>query len=45
MLQKKLILDINPNESLTKDSILQKMLEISTEATANILQKLLNKSL
>ena len=39
------IKDINPNKSATKDSISPKMLKISSEATANILQKLLNESL
>ena len=37
--------DINPNKSSSKDSIPPKMLKISSEATANILQKLLNDSL
>ena len=39
------IKDINPTKSSTKDSITPKMLKISSEATANILQKLLNESL
>ena len=39
------IKDINPNKSSTKDSIPPKMLKISWEATANILQKLLNESI
>ena len=37
--------DINLNKSSSKDSIPPKMLKISSEATANILQKLLNDSL
>ena len=37
--------DINPNKSSSKDSIPPKMLKISSEATANILQKLLDDSL
>ena len=37
--------DINPNKSSSKDSIPPKMFKISSEATANILQKLLNDSL
>ena len=37
--------DINPNKSSSKDSIPPKMLKISSEVTANILQKLLNDSL
>ena len=37
--------DINPNKLSSKDSIPPKMLKISSEATANILQKLLNNSL
>ena len=39
------IKDINPTKSSTKDSITPKMLKISSEATANIFQKLLNESL
>ena len=39
------IKDINPIKSLTKDSIPPKMLKINSEATTNILQKLLSKSL
>ena len=38
------IKDTNPNKSSTKDSIPPKMLKITSEATANILQKLLNES-
>ena len=37
--------DINPDKSPSKDSIPPKLLKISSEATANILQKLLNDSL
>ena len=37
--------DINSNKSSTKDIIPTKMLKISSEATANIWQKLLNESL
>ena len=37
------IKDINLNKSSTKDSIPPKMLKITSEATANILQKLLNE--
>ena len=37
--------DINPNKSSTKDSIPPKILKITSEATAKILQKPLNKSL
>ena len=37
--------DINPNKSSSKDGIPPKMLKISSEAAANILQKLLNDSL
>ena len=37
--------DINPNKSSSRDSIPPKMLKISSEVTANILQKLLNDSL
>ena len=33
--------DINPNKSSSKDSIPPKMLKISSEATANILQKMI----
>ena len=36
------IKDINPNKSSTKDTIPPQILKISSEATANILQKLLN---
>ena len=36
------IKDSNPNKSSTKDSIPPQILKISSEATANILQKLLN---
>ena len=39
------IKDINPIKSSTKDSIPPKMLKINSEATTNILQKLLSKSL
>ena len=39
------IKDINPNKSSTKDSIPPKIFRKSSEATANILQKLLNESL
>ena len=38
------IKDINPNKSSTKDSIPPKTLKVSSEATTNILQKLLNGS-
>ena len=37
--------DIDSNKSSTKDIIPTKMLKISSEATANIWQKLLNESL
>ena len=37
--------DINRNKSSSKDSIPSKILKISSESTANILQKLLNDSL
>ena len=37
--------DINPNNSSSKYSIPPKMLKISSEATANISQKLVNDSL
>ena len=37
--------DINPNKSSSKDSIPPEILKISSEATAIILQKLLNDSL
>ena len=39
------IKNINPNKSSTKDSIPPKIFRKSSEATANILQKLLNESL
>ena len=39
------IKDTNPNKSSTKDGIAPKVLKIRSEATANMLQKLLNKSL
>ena len=39
------IRDINPNKSSTKDSIPPKILRKNSEATANILQKLLHESL
>ena len=39
------IKDINPNKSSTKDSIPTTLLKITSEATANILQKLLDESL
>ena len=39
------IKDINLNKSSTKDGIPPKMLKISSEATANIFQKLLNESM
>ena len=39
------IKDIDPNKSSTKDSIPPRIFKISSEATANILQKRLNESL
>ena len=39
------IKDINPNKSSTKDSIPPKILKITSQATANKLQKLLDESL
>ena len=39
------IKDIDPNKSSTKDSIPPNIFKISSEATANILQKRLNESL